>query len=520
MEPTTTRAVKANQNLKVTLRNLTMNDYADLNEIMNLSYSGIGGQSWRKGTIERLLTDFPEGQLCIEVNGKAVAIGLAIMVDYDKYGDKHTYRQITNNYKLDTHDPDGDVLYGIDIAVHPEYRDLRLGRRLYDARKELCESLNLRAIIAGGRIPGYSKVADDFSPKQYIQKVQQRELYDPILTFQLANDFHVVRVLKNYLDYDTESRGFATLLEWVNVYYEENERLFNRRKSVVRLGVVQWQMRPHDTLESLEEQLEFFIDAVAAYKADFVLFPEFFNAPLMAKYNELGEAEAIRKLADYTEPLRQRCQQFAVAYNVNIITGSMPYIDDDGKLYNISYLCRRDGSSDSYRKIHITPSEASAWGMVGGSKLQAFDTDCGKIGILVCYDVEFPELCRLYADQGVSILFVPFMTDTKTGFHRVSRCAMARAIENECYVAIAGSVGNLPRVHNMDIQYAESAVYSPSDFAFANDAVVAQATPNAELMLIADVDLDLLKDLHLAGSVRNLRDRRKDLFSITWKGKK
>ncbi len=99
-------------------------------------------------------------------------------------------------------------------------------------------------------------------------------------------------------------------------------------------------------------------------------------------------------------------------------------------------------------------------------------------------------------------------------------CSQARAIENECYVAITGSVGNLPRVENMDIQYSQSAVFSPSDFAFPHDAIVAEATPNTEMTLIADLDLDLLKDLNSSGAVRNLRDRRKDLYSVSWVVKK
>jgi len=133
---------------------------------------------------------------------------------------------------------------------------------------------------------------------------------------------------------------------------------------------------------------------------------------------------------------------------------------------------------------------------------------------LICYDVEFPELSRLLADEGIDILFVPFLTDTQNGYSRVRHCAQARAIENECYVAIAGSVGNLPKVHNMDIQFAQSMVFTPCDFAFPSNGIKAEATPNAEMILLADVDLDLLRELNKAGSVRNLQDRRKDLFDL------
>ncbi|WP_258103683.1 bifunctional GNAT family N-acetyltransferase/carbon-nitrogen hydrolase family protein [Marinoscillum sp. MHG1-6] len=497
----------------VHLRHLQLSDYPELRDIMTQVYGKVKDPYWERMDIKRLLEIFPEGQLCIELEGKMVAVALAIIVDYKKYGDNHTYQQITGGETFSTHDALGDVLYGIDVFVHPEYRGLRLGRRLYDGRKELCENLNLKSILAGGRIPNYAKHANELTPRQYIIKVRNGEIKDPILNFQLSNDFHVKKVLKNYLPGDTQSKDFATLLEWNNIYFQENEALINVPRTYVRIGLVQWQMRPFADFDALVEQMEYFIDAFGDYQSDFILFPELFNAPLMAEFNQLGTHEAIRGLAKYTEPLREKFTEFAISYNVNIITGSMPETRGD-HLYNVSYLCRRDGSWDSTSKIHITPGEASSWGMTGGDKVEVFDTDAGKIGILICYDVEFPELSRIYAEQGLHILFVPFLTDTQNGFNRVRYCAQARAIENECYVAIAGCVGNLPKVNNMDIQYAQSAIFTPSDFAFPTNAIKAEATPNTEMTVIGDVDLELLKELHEFGSVRNLKDRRNDLYQV------
>ena len=191
----------------------------------------------------------------------------------------------------------------------------------------------------------------------------------------------------------------------------------------------------------------------------------------------------------------------------------MPYLEN-GHVYNVGFLCRRDGTQEMYRKIHITPNEIFHWGITGSDSIQTFDTDCGKIGIVICYDVEFPELSRLMADQGMNILFVPFLTDTQNGYTRVKHCAQARAIENECYVAIAGCVGNLPKVNNMDIQYAQAAVFTPSDFAFPSNGIKAEATPNTEMTLIVDVDINLLKELHEHGSVRTMKDRRHDLYQL------
>ncbi|GJM35943.1 MAG: carbon-nitrogen hydrolase [Saprospiraceae bacterium] len=503
---------------KIELRNLLIEDYRGLTESMKKAYPGWKDALWERGQLKNLLELFPEGQLCILVNGKVAGSALSLIVDYNKYGDKHTYEEITGNCTFNTHDPDGDVLYGIDLFIDPAYRGMRLGRRLYEARKELCENLNLRAIIAGGRLPKYKNYAAELRPRDYIERVKRKEIHDPVLSFQLSNDFHVRKVLTNYLEGDTDSLEYAALLEWNNVYYQEKEVLVNAPKQIIRLGLVQWQMRHFPNLEVFFEQAEFFVDAVSDYQSDFLMFPEFFNAPLMAPYNKLSESDAIRKLAEYTEIMKERFQSLAISYNVNIITGSMPEIREDGLLYNVGHLCHRNGKVDTYEKIHITPSEKSTWGMVGGNKVQVFDTDCGKVAILICYDVEFPELTRTLAEEGMQILFVPFLTDTENGYNRVRICAQARAIENECYVAIAGCVGNLPKVNNMDIQYAQSAIFTPSDFAFPTNAIKAEATTNTEMMVIGDINLELLKELHEFGGVQNLKDRRHDLYELKWKG--
>lgn len=501
---------------KVELRNLQIEDYAQLAQSFTRVYAD-KDVFWTHAQIEKLIRIFPEGQIVTVVDDKIVGCALSIIVDYDLVKGDHTYAKVTGDETFSTHNPKGNILYGIEVFIHPEYRGLRLARRMYEYRKELCEKLNLKAIMFGGRIPNYYKYADQMRPKEYIEKVRSREIYDPVLTFQLSNDFHVRRVMRNYLPNDEESKHCATLLQWDNIYYQPPTDSYIDKKTTVRVGLVQWQMRSYQTLDDVFEQVEFFIDAVAGYKSDFVLFPEYFNAPLMAKFNNMGEAQSIRALAQYTEDIRDRFINLAIKHNINIITGSMPYVKEDGGLYNVGFLCRRDGTYEMYEKIHVTPDEVKSWGLSGGKKVQTFDTDCAKIGVLICYDVEFPELSRLMADQGMQILFVPFLTDTQNGYSRVRVCAQARAIENECFVVIAGSVGNLPRVHNMDIQYAQSGVFTPCDFAFPTDGKRAEATPNTEMILVSDVDLDLLNELHTYGSVRNLRDRRNDLYELRMK---
>jgi len=497
----------------IELKFLSLDDYQELKVAMIESYTNMPNSYWKEAQIKSLIDRFPDGQVVIKVNNQIAGCALSIIVDYSKYGDQHTYKQITGDYTFKTHTLEGDTLYGIDVFIKPEFRGLRLGRRLYDYRKELCERLNLKGIAFGGRIPHYHKYANEISPKIYIDRVRRKEIHDPVFNFQISNDFYPSKVLKNYLEGDKESNDYAVLLKWDNIYYEKVNLKASTTKKVVRLGLIQWQMRPYKNLEDLLQQAEYFIDAVSGYRSDFALFPEFFNAPLMADNNHLTEPEAIRELAKHTSTIVQKFSELAISYNINIISGSMPEIQND-RLYNVGYLCKRDGTVDRYEKIHVTPDEVKVWGMQGGNQVKVFDTDCGKIGIMICYDVEFPELSRLLAEDGMDILFVPFLTDTQNGYSRVRNCAQARAIENECYVAIAGSVGNLPKVHNMDIQFAQSMVFTPCDFAFPSNGIKAEATPNTEMILIADVDIDLLRELNQQGSVRNLKDRRTDLYEL------
>ncbi|MFP4482974.1 MAG: GNAT family N-acetyltransferase [Thermovirgaceae bacterium] len=503
---------------KLHLRQLRLDDFDDVRKIMDHIYPTMGG-AWTREQFEAMISRFSEGQLCIEDKGVVIAAALSLIIDASVYGERHTYDQVVGDGTLKNHDPDGDYLYGIDVFVHPDYREMRLGRRLYDARKELCETLNLKGIIIGGRIPGYAKYASEMKPGRYIQMVKNREIIDPVLSFQLSNDFHYKKVVPGYWPEDHKSKGYGVILEWNNIYYEEKRRLIPRVKTYVRLGVVQWQMRLFGSFENFIQQVEFFVDAVAGYNADLILFPELFNVPLIAQYDQKDPPEAMRSLAEHTEPLRDALIEMAMSYNINIVSGSVPEYRE-GALYNVCFLCRRDGTWDKQYKLHITPDEYMTWGLQGGNELKVFDTDVGKIGILVCYDVEFPELPRLLADQGMTILLVPFWTDTRNGYLRVRHCAQARAIENECYVAISGSVGNIPKVENMDIQYSQAAVLTPSDFAFPHDAIAAEATPNTEMALIADLDIDLLKELRATGSVRSLQSRRDDLYRVVWHKKK
>src|SRR3546814_3207203 len=120
----------------------------------------------------------------------------------------------------------------------------------------------------------------------------------------------------------------------------------------------------------------------------------------------------------------------ALRYNVNIVGGSHPTRTDDGDIQNVAYVCLRDGSVHEQEKIHPTPNEAYWWKIKGGDGLNVIQTDVGPIGVLICYDSEFPELARRLVDEGARIIFVPFCTDNRQGYMRVRYCAQARPEEH------------------------------------------------------------------------------------------
>jgi len=207
---------------RLKLRTVRAMDYADIKTVMDIVYPVIGG-AWTQAEFAALRARFPEGQLCIEDRGRVVAAALSIIVGYGRFGDRHTYDGITAGGYFTTHDGNGETLYGVDVFTHPRYQGQGLGRRLYDARKKLCGKLNLRRIIIGGRIPGYDRYHDGISPREYVNLVLKKREYDPILSFQLANDFRVRRLARNYLPEDEKSRAWAVLLEWANTRTLETE---------------------------------------------------------------------------------------------------------------------------------------------------------------------------------------------------------------------------------------------------------------------------------------------------------
>lgn len=503
---------------RIVLRQLRLDDYDAWQSLLKACFPSL--QPWDRAHLESQLAHFPEGQVCIEIDGELVASSSSLVVAYDDYTDWHDYLSVADGGYIRNHDPEGDTLYGIEMMVHPAYRGQKLARRLYEARKKLCRDLDLARMIIGGRIPGYAKHKSAMTAQEYVEKVIAKHLYDPVLTTQLANGFLLRALLPDYMPSDQDSAGWATFLEWPNLdHVSEPLHIRHGRRAVqsVRLSLVQYGIRPIAAWEDFEKQCEFFVDTASDHKADFLCFPELFTVQLLSLVPKgRRPEESARQLASYTPRYLELFTRLATRYDVNIIGGSQLAREGDD-LYNIAYFFRRDGSIGTQKKIHVTPNEARWWGLRAGDRVEVFDTDCGKVAILVCYDVEFPELARVAVAQGARILFVPSNTSDRRGHLRVRLCAQARTIENQVYVVQAGCVGNLPLVDNADTHYAQSGIFTPSDIPFARDGVAVEAEPNVETVLFQDVDLQLLRRARKAGTVRNWHDRRTDLYHVVYR---
>ena len=463
-------------------------------------------------------TAFPEGQILAELNGKIVGYATSLIVQLDDDSPWYSYSEITGVGTFTTHNPSGDTLYGADIAVHPDFRGMRIANHLYKVRKRILKRFNLRRMVAGGRIPEYSQHSGKISPEEYVVKVERGELKDMALNAHLRAGYKVKAIHMDYLS-DESSLNYATFLEMENPGFNPERRKIaaapiKRPVRKIRVCAAQYQMRKINDWEEFERQVAFFVTTADEYHSHFLLFPELFSAQLFSLMpQEIDTLEAVRRLAGYESQYVDMFTKMATKSGIHIIAGSHPILRNN-QLYNSAHLFTPTGEVYIQDKIHITPGERLHWGIQPGHGLKVFDTGLARIAIQVCYDIEFPEASRLLTLAGAEVVFVPFSTDERKSYTRVRYCSQARAVENMIYVVITGNVGNLPQVRSFLINYGQAAVLTPSDFAFPLHSIQAEAEPNTEMVVIADLDLGSLSLQREIGSVTQLRDRRSDHYEI------
>lgn len=227
----------------------------------------------------------------------------------------------------------------------------------------------------------------------------------------------------------------------------------------MRISSVQYDFKEVRSFSDFAQQCEYYVRSSSKVRSDFVLFPEVVTMQLAAFSNERFPSGQAQEVTTYTEDYIQLFSDLAVKYSINIIAGSH-YVEEDNEIYNVSYLFRRNGTFDRQYKLHVAPSEKSWLGIQAGDEVKVFDTDCGKIAILIGYDILFPELARQAAEQGAQIIFTPFAEENEQGYMRIRCCSQARAIENQVYTVISGASGNMTNVTLADAKYGQSGIFS------------------------------------------------------------
>ncbi|MDF0602124.1 carbon-nitrogen hydrolase family protein [Psychromarinibacter sp. C21-152] len=264
----------------------------------------------------------------------------------------------------------------------------------------------------------------------------------------------------------------------------------------------------HDSWASYADKLSAWVEQAAAQGADLLVFPEYGAMELAS----LAGAEAAADLARSARAVAERMPEadalnarLATAHGVHVLGASGP-VADRGRFVNRARLFAPDGTSGFQDKQIMTRFEREEWGIAGAAPLKVFDTALGRLGVLICYDSEFPLLGRALAEAGAEILLVPSNTEAASGYHRVRIGAMARALENQCVTVLSPTVGAAPWCEAVDINTGAAGIYGPPDHGFPETGVLAQGAPDVAGWVTARVDLAAVARVRAEGRVFNHAD--------------
>jgi predicted amidohydrolase len=273
----------------------------------------------------------------------------------------------------------------------------------------------------------------------------------------------------------------------------------------MRLALLQHLVARHDGFTAWAAAFDARIAEAAAAGGELLVLPEYASvdaiaAPLPSLAEELTAA------CDLHDRILGVMRAAAERHGVWLLGGSLPVRRADGSMINHAPLVAPDGRVGFQDKRIMTRFEAELWRVSPGAPPGVFDTPWGRIGVSICYDAEFPPLARAQVAAGAWLLLVPSCTDTRAGFHRVRLSARARALENQCFVAVATTVGDAPWLAALDDNHGYAAVFGPVDRGFPEDGVLARGPMNTPGWLYADLDPARLDAVRQSGGVLNHRD--------------
>ena len=280
----------------------------------------------------------------------------------------------------------------------------------------------------------------------------------------------------------------------------------------IRIASLQYYIRPIREIGQFTAQVEGLVETAADYQCRLLVFPEYFTLQLLTLGNTRRPMpEQVRELANHLPFYLELFTGLAKKHSINIVAGTIPVVTDDGRLVNRSHVFGPSGAHAYQSKLHMTRFESEDWKVTPGEGVHLFETDFGLFGVAICYDIEFPEIARAMARRGAHVVLVPSCTDDRQGFLRVRYCSHARAIENQIYVVQSSTVGSLPMVPAVSLNYGQASILTPSDFSFARDGILAEGVPNQESMVIGELNLDTIVESRSFGTVLPLADSERTL---------
>jgi predicted amidohydrolase len=279
----------------------------------------------------------------------------------------------------------------------------------------------------------------------------------------------------------------------------------------IRVAALQYFIRPVQSFDQFRDQVEALVETAEDYKCHLMVFPEYFTIQLLTLGNVKRPIhEQVRDLANQVPRYIEMISDLARQHHLYILGGTIPVKDDSSDaIYNDSFFFSPSGNFGVQGKLHMTRFEVEDWNVSPRSALRFFDTEFGRVAVAICYDVEFPEIARAAGREGAHILLVPSCTDERQGYLRVRYCAQARAIENQMFVVLSHTVGSLPMVPAVSLNYGQAAILTPSDFAFSRDGILAEGNPNQEMMVIGEMNLRTIAEARTSGTVLPLNDSRR-----------
>jgi predicted amidohydrolase len=270
-------------------------------------------------------------------------------------------------------------------------------------------------------------------------------------------------------------------------------------------AAAQYPIDRHDSWEHYPTKITGWVDYAARRGAKLAVFPEY-GAMELASLNveTMGDLDAslehVSGLAPHVDALHI---ELARENNIHILASSMP-IYRDGQYRNVARLFTPSGTMGAQEKIVMTRFEREQWKVHSGGPLRLFETAIGKIGVLICYDAEFPLLARALVEAGAEIILAPSCTDTLAGYNRVKIGAMARALEGQCYVLHAATVGEAGWSPAVDVNHGAAGIYGPADRGFPDNGVISVGELDAKQWVLGDIDLAKVAEVRKDGSVLNL----------------